>query len=315
MNPLVTCILLAYNHEQFIASAIKGLLEQDYDNIEFIISDDSSSDNTYEIICAATKSHLAIKNIILNKNEKNLGLIKHFNKLVDMAKGDIIVVAAGDDISLKSRVSKTVDIFSKNENVTFVSFNDSVIDGNGNVISKSNRVKYKGIRKFNLNDFISGKPIPFSGASRAFRKEVYETFGDLDPNSVTEDTPYIVRGLIMGQTAISSDTGICYRKHNNNLSGALSLAKMDVDAISQQYIIDCNLAKVEKLISEKEQKKLIEWIEINRNKRKMLNGLALSDSKLSYFFRKVLLLPSIRSITKIAILRRIILDMVTINLK
>jgi len=308
MNPLVTCILLAYNHEQFIESAIKGLLEQDYDNIEFIISDDSSSDNTYEIICAATKSHLAIENIILNKNEKNLGLIKHFNKLVDMAKGDIIVVVAGDDISLKSRVSKTVDIFSKNENVTFVSFNDNVIDSNGNVTSKGNRVKYNGIRKFDLNDFISDKPIPFSGASRAFRKEIYDTFGDLDPNSVTEDTPYIIRGLIMGQTAISSDIGICYRKHDNNLSGALSLAKMDIDCISQQYIIDCNLAKANELISKEDEKKLLKWIKMNGKRRKKLNGFTLSNSKLTYFIRHILPLPGVRSRTKVSMLRKVIFD-------
>jgi len=307
MNPLVTCILLAYNHEQFIESAIKGLLEQDYDNIEFIISDDSSSDNTYEIICAATKSHLAIKNIILNKNEENLGLVKHFNKLVNMAQGDIIVVAAGDDISLKSRVSNTVDIFSKNENITFVSFHTDIIDIDGKIISSS-KAKYNGIREFDLNDFLSGKKIPFNAASRAFKKNIYDTFGDLNSNSITEDTTYIIRGLIMGQTAISSDVGICYRKHDNNLSSALSLARMDIDCISQQYIIDCTLAKDKNLISEKNEKKLIQWIEVNRNKRKKFNGLTLSDSKLTYFIRHILPFSGIRSITKISILRRIVFD-------
>ncbi|WP_201555145.1 glycosyltransferase [Psychrobacter sp. 72-O-c] len=310
MKPLVTCILLAYNHEQFIESAIKGLLEQDYNNIEFIISDDSSSDNTYKKICATIKSYLSTKNIILNKNEENLGLIRHFNKLVNMAKGEIIVVAAGDDISLKSRVSNTVDIFSKNKNVTFVSFNDNVIDGAGNVISSGERVKYDGIRKFDLNDFVSGKEIPFSGASRAFRKKVHDTFGDLESNSITEDTPYIIRGLIMGQTAISSDIGICYRRHDNNLSGALSLAKMDVDCISQQYIIDCNLAKANNLISVKDEKKLLQWIEVNRKRRKILNGFALSDSKLTYFIKHILPSPSVRSKTKIHMVKKRILKVI-----
>lgn len=309
MNPLVTCILLAYNHEQFIESAIKGLLEQDYDNIEFIMSDDSSSDNTYEIICAATESQLSTKNIIINKNEKNLGLVKHFNKLVNMANGDIIVVAAGDDISLKSRVSNTVDIFSKNKDVTFVSFNDNVIDTDGNIISSGNRVDYDGVRKFDLQDFISGKKsIPFSGASRAFRKKLYDTFGDLNPNSITEDTPYIIRGLIMGKTAISSDIGICYRKHDSNLSH--TIPSMNVDCISQQYIIDCNLAKANNLISVKNEKKLLKWIEVNRNRRKVLNGLRLSDSKLTYFIRHILPSSSVTPRKKISILKRAVLEMI-----
>lgn len=305
MNPLVTCILLSYNHERFIEDAIVGLLEQDYDNIEFIISDDASSDNTYKKIQTVTEKYVIEKKIILNKNEENMGLIKHFNKLVSMAKGDIIVVAAGDDISLRNRVSNTVDIFLKNKNVTFVSFNDEIIDSNNKIISSGNRVKYDGIKIFNLEDFISGEKIPFSAASRAFRKEIYHTFGDLDQNSITEDTPYIIRGLIMGQTAISSDIAIRYRRHANNLSGELSIASMNVDCISQQYIIDCNLAKAKNLISGEQQAKLFEWIESNRKKRKKLNGLALSDSKITYFIRHILPLSSISYIEKLALLKRI----------
>lgn len=305
MNPLVTCILLSYNHERFIEDAILGLLEQDYDNIEFIISDDASSDNTYEKIHTITKKHLTTKKIILNRNEENFGLIKHFNKLVSMAKGDIIVVAAGDDISLKNRVSNTVDIFLKNKNVTFVSFNDEVIDSDNKVMSSGNRVKHDGIKIFNLNDFISGRKIPFSAASRAFRKEIYHSFGDLDQNSITEDTPYIIRGLIMGQTAISSDIAIRYRRHDNNLSGEASIASMNIDRISQQYIIDCNLAKAKNLISGEQQAKLLQWVESNRKKRQKLNGLALSDSKITYFIRHILLLPSISYIEKLALLKRV----------
>ncbi|WP_435950466.1 glycosyltransferase [Psychrobacter sp. DM8] len=310
MNPLVTFILLAYNQEKFIESAINGLLEQDYDNIEFIISDDCSPDDTYEKICAITKKYLPRKNIILNRNEENLGLVRHFNKLINMSNGDIIVLAAGDDISLKSRVSNTVNIFSKNPDVMFLSFNDNIIDAEGKLVSSGSRVDYDGVRKFDLDDFISGKKIPFSGASRAFRREVYDTFGDLNPSSITEDTPYIIRGLILGQTAISSDVEIYYRKHDNNLSRASSLAKMDIDCISQQYIIDCNIARDRDLISKNRQKKLSKWIEVNRDRRKILNGLTLSKSKINYFFRKIAPLSSISSRRKISILKKIILDKV-----
>lgn len=310
MNPLVTFILLSYNQEQFIESAVEGALEQDYDNIEFIISDDSSSDSTYKKICAITEKYLPNKNIILNRNEENLGLVRHFNKLLSMSNGDIIVLAAGDDISLKGRVSNTVNIFSNNPNVTFVSFNDNEIDANGNLMSTGNRVDYDGIRKFDLEDFTSGKKIPFSGASRAFRKEVYNTFGALDPNGFTEDTPYIIRGLMMGQAAISSDVEICYRKHNNNLSNADSLAKMDIDVISQQYIVDCNLARANKLISENNYKKLIRWIEINRTIRKVLNGLTLSRSKLPYFFKEIAPLSCISPRRKASILKGIVYNII-----
>lgn len=55
---------------------------------------------------------LALK-IILNRNQKNLGLINHVNKLFEVSSGDLMVVAAGDDISLSDRVECLVDAFNQ----------------------------------------------------------------------------------------------------------------------------------------------------------------------------------------------------------
>lgn len=308
MKPLTTLILLAYNQERFIENAVKSVLDQDYENIEIIISDDCSTDSTYQKAFEAAHLESSKKNIIFNRNSENMGLTAHFNKIIQIANGEIIVVAAGDDISLPNRVTLSVKILSENKDVSFVSFNEELIDSNGKISSTGKRVSLSGLHKFDLNDYIEGEKIPFSGASRAFRKEIYTYFGDLNNDCPTEDTPYILRGLMIGKAAISSDIAIQYRRHDNNLSNPLSLANMDVDAISSQYRTDIRTAESKKGISKKDASKLLVWVENNRIRRKKINELYMSKSKLIYFLGNLAFERSISTVNRFKLLGHIILD-------
>ena len=78
--PLVSFCLCVFNQEDFIQEAVEGALNQDYPNLEIIISDDCSTDRTWEIITEIIANHTE-KNIILNRNRKNLGLSTHINKI------------------------------------------------------------------------------------------------------------------------------------------------------------------------------------------------------------------------------------------
>lgn len=305
MKPLVTCILFAYNQEKYIEEAVKSILNQDYSNLEIILSDDCSPDKTYRKICNIVENQSTNHKVSINQNQKNLGLTAHFNKLVEQANGDIIVVAAGDDISLNDRVTKTVELFSKYPTVSFVSFNDIVIDDKGTERAKGQRVTYEGTKLFNLEDFINKESIPFSGASRAFRKEVYNTFGALNEECPTEDTPYIIRGLMLGSTAISSDIAIKYRKHQNNLSNPDSIAKMSIDAISQQYLKDINTALSNKIISSRDAKALKNWVITNDRNRKAVNALESSNHKTTYLLKNILLSSKYNSKFKISLAKNL----------
>lgn len=306
MKPLVTCILFAYNQEKYIEEAVKSILDQDYTNLEIILSDDCSSDGTYRKICDMFKNHSTNHKVSINQNKNNLGLTAHFNKLLKQANGDIIVVAAGDDISLNDRVTKTVELFSKYPDISFVSFNDIVIDDEGTEIARGQRVTYEGTKLFHLENFINKESIPFSGASRAFKKEVYDTFGTLIEKCPTEDTPYIIRGLMLGGTAISSDIAIKYRKHGNNLSNPDSVAKMNIEAISEQYLKDIDTAICKKLISSKDAKALKKWVITNDKNRKALNELNTSSNKTTYLLKYILFSPKYSKEFKISLLKKML---------
>ena len=103
-RPLITFALFAYNQEQFIEEAVQGALSQTYSPLETILSDDCSSDRTFEIMSRTADEYQGPHTIILNRNEPNLGLVPHVNKVImELSHGELIVMAAGDDISLSER--------------------------------------------------------------------------------------------------------------------------------------------------------------------------------------------------------------------
>ena len=108
--PLVSYVVQTYNHAKFAEDAMASALSQDYPNLEIIISDDASSDGTFDILQHYLQKHPTDKKIVLNRNEKNMGVVPHLNHLVHhFAHGDIIILTGGDDISLPDRVSISVE--------------------------------------------------------------------------------------------------------------------------------------------------------------------------------------------------------------
>lgn len=105
-RPLVTFALFSYNQQEYVRDAVLGAFSQTYSPLEIIISDDHSKDETYEIILKEANKYQGQHKIIVNRNKTNLGLIGHVNKIFEIASGELIVAAAGDDISLPIRTER-----------------------------------------------------------------------------------------------------------------------------------------------------------------------------------------------------------------
>lgn len=73
-NPLVSYVLTAYNVEEFIEESVKCAFSQTYENLEIILSDDCSTDNTFNIMKKMADEYDGPHKIVLNRNEKNLGI-------------------------------------------------------------------------------------------------------------------------------------------------------------------------------------------------------------------------------------------------
>ena len=102
----------AYNDCNNLESSIKSVLNQDFQDFEFLIMNDGSTDNTSAIIDSYSKNN----KIKVFQNEKNLGLTKSLNILLNESKGTFIARQDSDDLSLSSRFSKQLD-YLKNKNL------------------------------------------------------------------------------------------------------------------------------------------------------------------------------------------------------
>lgn len=263
-SPTVTFVLFAYNNERYIHEAVKAALSQECDPIEIILSDDCSTDRTFEIIQDIATSYQGPHTLRLNRNIQNLGLVAHVNKVIEMASGDMVLLAAGDDNSLPSRVRDTVAAFARHPEVVMVSFVDEIIDDQGNVVLARGKRSDEAV--YSLAEFVAAGPLAqrkmqISGASRAVLRSVCQSFGDLMPECPAEDTPLIMRSLYAGRGLVCHWAGIQYRQHDRQLSNEGSIARMDLAKFTAQYLDDLAVAVGLGMLDERRARGVRRWIE------------------------------------------------------
>lgn len=113
-RPLVTFALFAYNQEQYVRKAVEGAFSQTYSPLEVILSDDCSSDRTYEIMKELAAEYEGLHRVVLRRSKTNKGLLAHINSAEPLFSGNLVLFAAGDDISLAVRSEALVSTFLRN---------------------------------------------------------------------------------------------------------------------------------------------------------------------------------------------------------
>lgn len=108
----VSFCIPVYNGEKFVAQTIGSILNQNYENIEIIVVDDASSDNTLEVV-----KKFKDKGIRLVKNKKNLGMVGNWNRCVSLAKGEYLKLLMADDILVPQSLHKEIFVLDNNPNV------------------------------------------------------------------------------------------------------------------------------------------------------------------------------------------------------
>lgn len=277
-EPYVSFIMLAYNQEAFIEAALKAALKQDGRKIEIIVSDDCSSDQTFSIIQRICDSYTGIHHVIYRQNDKNFGLVAHLNKLLNISSGDIIVIAAGDDISLPHRVELTVKAFEKYPSASEFICSAYKIDVNCNKIGKI-ALTSRNFQIQTIQHWLKGRTKTL-GAGRAINRRVVESFPPLGETCPTEDTTLLLRSLLYGNSVISSELGIFYRAQETSLSGVQSLENLNLEDIFNQYRTDIRHALDEEIINEKLflrlSKRLPRQLQIRKLTDRILVGKHLS---------------------------------------
>ena len=304
-NPLVSYVLTAYNVEEFIEESVKCAFSQTYENLEIILSDDCSTDNTFNIMKKMADEYDGPHKIVLNRNEKNLGISQHMSKCyIDLANGDFIVAAHGDDISIPDRTGIEVNFLLNNPEYTAVSMGVIATDEDGKILK--NKSHNAVVDNFHSYDFETGGNIP--APSRAFRKKVMSEFGYLNEECPTEDELITFRALLMGKNGFLPQVSTYYRKHETSSSNPEFFNKFPLEKILEQQNDDMEKAVKMGLITEKQKQNKYEELYKNMIIRKRYRNYFKSRTVLSLF---QLILPNdIRFKAKISYIKQHILYLI-----
>ncbi len=234
-HPYVSFCILTYKQEDFIVDALKGAVNQDFDDMEIIISDDCSPDSTFDKIQEFVSSYMGNKKIIVNRNEHNMGLVPHYNKVLgELAKGEILIIADGDDVSYPNRTIDTVDAF-KDENVMLVTGGHCIIDSKGAVHETICADTTSEQKLLSACDYLKTKTFMCGDFAPAFRRKVLDWFGPLSNDCQTEDSTLRLRAILLGSVVSSNKIFQYYRRHDNNISSTSNIFRLKTKQIANQY--------------------------------------------------------------------------------
>lgn len=168
--PLVSIIIPTYNRANLLKRAIESVISQTYKNLEIIVVDDGSTDNTEQIVKECQDSRIQYI-----RHSKNRGLSAAKNTGIKNSKGDFIAFLDSDDEYLPEKVEKSIEVFKKApENIGIVCSNFWRIEGEKKKIAVSKRT-----------------PFLYFGV---FRKEVFEKIGFFDEElEIYEDLDFGTR--------------------------------------------------------------------------------------------------------------------------
>lgn len=128
MNPKISVLMGIYNCADTLKQAVGSIQAQTYTDWQLILCDDGSTDDTYEVACNLAKNN---NQIIILKNERNLGLNYTLNRCLEYADGEYIARMDGDDESLPTRFEKQVAFLEHNTEFAIVSSPMIMFDENG----------------------------------------------------------------------------------------------------------------------------------------------------------------------------------------
>ncbi|MGY6214039.1 glycosyltransferase [Methylolobus aquaticus] len=224
-GPVVTLVLYAFNEERYIGEAIQSAFAQAYSPLELVLSDDGSTDGTFEIMERMAAAYSGPHKIILNRNTGNIGIGSQINAAWQKGSGELIVLANGDDISLPHRVERIVaEWVASGRRAAAIASAYEMMDPQGRRTGRviSAKEDFSNVPDSTYRRF--GGP---GATSMCVTRECFERFGPLAPNLILEDGPMNLRSTLSGEWRFIDEPLVLYRVHENNISQAYHPSDFD----------------------------------------------------------------------------------------
>jgi glycosyltransferase involved in cell wall biosynthesis len=133
-SPKVSICIPVYNSAAYLSVAVESALAQRYNSFEILIVDDCSTDGSAEIAAGFAERDPRVRFV---PNSTNLGMVKNWNRCLELAHGEYIKFLFGDDLlSSPDNIDRLADVLDRYQNVTLVCSFRSLIDSNGHVMTE-----------------------------------------------------------------------------------------------------------------------------------------------------------------------------------
>ncbi|MBX9753994.1 MAG: glycosyltransferase [Pseudomonadaceae bacterium] len=178
-QPLVSVIIASYNHGPYIEASIASVLAQTYGNIELLVVDDGSSDDSVERIQRLQRLHGFDFRV-----QKNQGLSRTLNETVARARGELITPFGSDDVMLPQRLALQVAYLQGKPEVGICAGNIEEIDAAGNSRGAPRELQ---LRRLDFDDVFLNRKAGAPAPTLLFRREALAKVGGFDPQIRLED--------------------------------------------------------------------------------------------------------------------------------
>jgi alpha-1,3-rhamnosyltransferase len=230
--PLVTVIISSYNHAAYIEASIRSVLEQTYANVELLVYDDGSRDNSVEII-----QRLADRYGFFFQAQPNQGLSPTLNAGIAKARGDFIAPFGSDDIMHNDRLQRQMAWLLQYPEVGIAAGNIIKIDEHGQQ-HPSKRQRQHPQRFLDFDDMFLGRKQSPATATLLFRKQALLDIGGFNPAIRLEDLYVELKITERGwKIGVMEDVLAYYRVHPTNTVKDL---KFMHDAVLKTYALFSN---------------------------------------------------------------------------
>ena len=211
--PVVSVLLASYNHEKYVETAVRSVMEQKGVPFELIVLDDGSKDSSPEIL-EKLSAELKFRYI----HRENKGVIATLNEMLELARGKYFCTFSSDDIMPPDRLKKQSDYMQSHPNAVACFGQVKPMSEDGVVEDHVDEVYMQAVPEIHFEEIFLGEKA-LHGCAEMFVTEKVRQLGGYDTRFFFEDYPLYLKVLYeFGPQPVSADIVCCYyREHGDNM--------------------------------------------------------------------------------------------------